>query len=109
MSAALTVAVVAVSMVAAWQFSEWQWLTLALTTPVIAWRAWPFHHTAVTNLRHGAATMDTLVSVGVLAWYGWSAYQVFAGAAHPHLYFDVAAVVTTFILAGRYFEGRAKR
>jgi Cu+-exporting ATPase len=96
-------------MVSAWQFTGWQWLALALTTPVVAWGAWPFHRAAVTNLRHGAATMDTLVSVGVLASFLWSAYQVLAGQPHHHLYLEVAAVVTTLILAGRYFEARAKK
>jgi Cu+-exporting ATPase len=108
-SAVLSGPVLAVSMVEAWQFSGWQWLALALTTPVVTWGAWPFHRAAVANLRHGAATMDTLVSVGVLASYLWSAYQVLAGQTHQHLYLEVAAVVTTFILAGRYFEARAKR
>ena len=107
-SAALSLPVLGVSMVSAWQFSGWQWLALALTTPVVAWGAWPFHRAAVANLRHGAATMDTLVSVGVLASYVWSAYQVLTGDAHHNLYLEVAAVVTTFILAGRYFEARAK-
>ncbi|MGH3637720.1 MAG: heavy metal translocating P-type ATPase, partial [Mycobacterium sp.] len=108
-SAVLSLPVLAVSMVSAWQFTGWQWLALALTTPVVAWGAWPFHRAAVTNLRHGAATMDTLVSVGVLASFLWSAYQVLAGDAHQHLYLEVAAVVTTLILAGRYFEARAKK
>ena len=107
-SAALTVPVVALSMVAAWQFGGWQWLALALSTPVVTWGAWPFHRATVANLRHGAATMDTLVSVGVLASYLWSAYQVLTGAAHHDLYLEVAAVVTTFLLAGRHFEARAK-
>ncbi|MDT5155272.1 MAG: P-type Cu+ transporter [Mycobacterium sp.] len=108
-SAVLSLPVLAVSMVSAWQFTGWQWLALALTTPVVAWGAWPFHRAAVTNLRHGAATMDTLVSVGVLASFLWSAYQVLAGQPHHHLYLEVAAVVTTLILAGRYFEARAKK
>ncbi|MDT5178277.1 MAG: P-type Cu+ transporter [Mycobacterium sp.] len=114
-SAALSLPVLAVSMIPAWRFDGWQWLALALTTPVVAWGAWPFHRAAVANLRHGAATMDTLVSVGVLASYLWSAYQVVAGGAHDahvaqhDLYLEVASVVTTFILAGRYFEARAKR
>jgi len=108
-SAVLSLPVLAVSMVEAWQFSGWQWLALVLTTPVVTWAAWPFHRAAVANLRHGAATMDTLVSVGVLVSYLWSAYQVLAGQTHQHLYLEVAAVVTTFILAGRYFEARAKR
>jgi P-type Cu+ transporter len=108
-SAALSLPVLAVSMISAWQFGGWQWVALALTTPVVTWGAWPFHRAAVTNLRHGAATMDTLVSVGVLASYLWSAAQVLTGERHQHLYLEVAAVVTTFILAGRYFEARAKR
>ncbi len=107
-SAALTVPVLAMSMIPAWQFTGWQWLALALATPVIAWGAWPFHWAAMANLRHGAATMDTLVSVGVLASYLWSAYRVFGGAAHQGLYLEVASIVTTFILAGRHFEARAK-
>jgi len=108
-SAALSFPVLAVSMVSAWQFGGWQWLALVLTTPVVSWGAWPFHRATVANLRHGAATMDTLVSVGVLASYLWSAYQVLSGETHQHLYLEVAAVVTTLILAGRYFEARAKR
>ncbi|BBZ29813.1 copper-translocating P-type ATPase [Mycolicibacterium madagascariense] len=108
-SVVLGVPVLALSMVPAWQFTGWQWLALALTTPVVAWGAWPFHRAAVANLRHGAATMDTLVSVGVLAAYLFSAYRVIAGGSAHELYLEVAAVVTTFILAGRYFEARAKR
>ena len=107
-SAALSVPVVVVSMVAAWQFAGWQWFALALATPVVTWGAWPFHRAAVTNLRHGATTMDTLVSIGVLASYLWSAQQVVAGDVHHQLYLEVASVVTTFILAGRHFETRAK-
>jgi Cu+-exporting ATPase len=111
-SAALAVPVVALSMVPAWQFHGWAWLALVLTTPVVAWGAWPFHRAAVTNLRHGAATMDTLVSIGVLAAYLWSVWVIVTSAilhAHPHPYLEVAAVVTTFILAGRFAEDRAKR
>ncbi|MCW2733622.1 MAG: heavy metal translocating P-type ATPase [Mycobacterium sp.] len=108
-SAVLSLPVLGVSMASAWQFTGWQWLALAMSTPVVTWGAWPFHRAAVANLRHGAATMDTLVSVGVLASYLWSAYQVIAGEAHHNLYLEVASVVTTFILAGRYFEARAKR
>ena len=112
-SAALSVPVVVVSMVAAWQFPGWQWFALALATPVVTWGAWPFHRAAVVNLRHGATTMDTLVSIGVLASYLWSAQQVVAGDMHHQLYLEVASVVTTFILAGqrlvtvRYAEPRA--
>jgi P-type Cu+ transporter len=107
-SAVLSVPVVIVSMVAAWQFPGWQWFALALATPVVTWGAWPFHRAAITNLRHGATTMDTLVSIGVLASYLWSAQQVVAGDVHHQLYLEVASVVTTFILAGRHFETRAK-
>jgi Cu+-exporting ATPase len=107
-SAALSLPVLALSMVAALQFSGWPWLALALTTPVVTWGAWPFHRAALVNLRHGAATMDTLVSIGVLASYLWSAIQVAVGQPHHDLYLEVAAVVTTLILAGRYFEARAK-
>ncbi|MCP9271051.1 heavy metal translocating P-type ATPase [Mycolicibacterium arenosum] len=104
----LSIPVVALSMVPAWQFHGWGWLALALTTPVVAWGAWPFHRAAAANLRHGAATMDTLVSIGVLAAYAWSVWDI-ATAAHPHPYLEVAAVVTTFILAGRFAEARAKK
>jgi len=102
------VPVVVVSMVTAWQFVGWQWFALALATPVVTWGAWPFHRAAIVNLRHGATTMDTLVSIGVLASYLWSAQQVVAGDVHHQLYLEVASVVTTFILAGRHFETRAK-
>jgi P-type Cu+ transporter len=130
-SAALAVPVVALSMIPALQFDYWQWLALALATPVVAWGAWPFHRAAWTNLRHGAATMDTLISVGVLAAFGWSLWALLfthagavgmrmsfdlwptvlpqAPAGEAHLYLEVAAAVTTFLLAGRYFEARAKR
>jgi Cu+-exporting ATPase len=125
-SAALTVPVVLLSMVPALQFDYWQWVALALATPVAAWGAWPFHRAAVANLRHRAATMDTLISVGVAAAYLWSVWALlFTHAGTPgmkmtlslianddggaHLYLEVAAAVTTFILAGRYFESRAKR
>ena len=111
-SLALTVPVVALSMIPAWQFHGWAWLALASTTPVVAWGAWPFHRAAAANLRHGAATMDTLVSIGVLAAYLWSAWVIVTSAVsgeRPHPYLEVAAVVTTFILAGRFAEDRAKR
>ena len=107
-SAVLSVPVVLVSMVPAWQFQGWAWLALALTTPIVAWGAWPFHRAAAANLRHGAATMDTLVSIGVLAAYLWSAWDVVT-SARPHPYLEVAAVVTTFILAGKFAEARAKK
>jgi P-type Cu+ transporter len=126
-STVLSVPVVALAMVPAWQFDYWQWLSLTLAAPVVVWGAWPFHRAAWTNLRHGAATMDTLVSVGVLAALGWSLYALFWGTAgtpgmtHPfeltvdrsegagNIYLEAAAGVTTFILAGRWLESRAKR
>jgi Cu+-exporting ATPase len=107
-SAGLSLPVLLLSMVPALQFSGWPWLALALTTPVVWWGAWPFHRATVTNLRHGAATMDTLISVGVLAAYTWSVWELVAGS-HHQLYLEVAAVVTTFVLAGRYLEARAKK
>jgi Cu+-exporting ATPase len=126
-SAALAVPVVLLSMVPALQFTYWQWISLALAAPVVAWGAWPFHRAAWTNLRHGAATMDTLVSIGTLAALGWSLYALLLGTAgvpgmtHPFtltvargdgagsIYLEVAAGVTVFILAGRYIEARSKR
>ncbi len=115
-SAVLAVPVVAFSMVMAWQFTGWQWLVLALTTPIVVWGGFPFHRAAVRSARHGASTMDTLVSLGTLAAYLWSAFTVVQQAlvrdgshAHGHLYFEVAAAVTVFLLAGRYAESRAKR
>jgi Cu+-exporting ATPase len=126
-SLALTVPVVALAMVPALQFEFWQWLSLTLAAPVVVWGAWPFHRAAWTNLRHGAATMDTLISLGVLAAFGWSLYALFrGGAGEPgmtmpftlvpsrgsgaeEIYLEVASAVTVFILAGRYFEARAKR
>ena len=125
-SAALTAPVLALAMVPPLQFDNWQWLSLTLAAPVVAWGAWPFHRTAWSNARHGAATMDTLISVGVLAAFGWSLYALFLGeagdpgmrmafdllpqrAAGAHeIYLEVAAAVTVFIFAGRYFEARAK-
>ena len=126
-SALLSVPILLMSMVPRLQFDNWQWLTLQLATPVVLWGAWPFHRAAWANLKHGAATMDTLVSLGVLAAWLWSLYALFfgeagtegmrmsftlvpeAGAGSSEIYFETAAVVTTFILAGRYFEARAKR
>ncbi|MBP2210103.1 Cu+-exporting ATPase [Rhodococcus ruber] len=125
-SAVLTVPVVLLSMIPALQFDNWQWLTLTLASPVVVWGALPFHRAAWTNARHGAATMDTLISVGVTAAYLWSLWALFfthagmtgmrmsfdllpTGDSEPHIYLEVAAAVTTFILAGRYFEARAKR
>ncbi|MEU7529940.1 heavy metal translocating P-type ATPase [Saccharothrix sp. NPDC042600] len=126
-SVALTVPVIVLAMVPAWQFDFWQWISLTLAAPVIVWGAWPFHRAAAVNLRHGAATMDTLVSMGTLAAFAWSVYALLWGTAgtpgmtHPFeltiqrtdgagsIYLEVAAGVTTFILAGRYFEARSKR
>ncbi len=124
-SAALALPVVVLSMVPVLQFTNWQWLAFTLAAPVVVWGAWPFHMAAWTNLRHGAATMDTLISVGVIAAFAWSVWALFfthAGmpgmkmpfelistSSEPHLYLEVAAAVTTFLLAGRYFEARAKR
>ncbi|MCV7345270.1 heavy metal translocating P-type ATPase [Mycolicibacterium rhodesiae] len=111
-SAVLAVPVVALSMVMAWQFSGWLWVVLALTTPIVFWGGYPFHKAALNSARHGASTMDTLVSLGTLAAYLWSLYAVVTGAAahgHGHVYFEVAAAVTVFLLAGRYAEAKAKR
>jgi Cu+-exporting ATPase len=126
-AAVLSVPVVLLAMVPAWQFEYWQWISLTLAAPVVTWAAWPFHRAAWTNLRHGAATMDTLVSMGTLAAFVWSLYALLFGSAgvpgmtHPfeltiertsgdaNIYLEVAAGVTTFILAGRYFEARSKR
>jgi P-type Cu+ transporter len=126
-SAALSLPVLLLSMIPALQFDAWQWLALQLATPVVLWGAWPFHRAAWAGLRHGAATMDTLVSLGVLVAWLWSVYALFlgdagtigmrmefqllpdAGATGDEIYLETAAVVTTFILAGRFFEARAKR
>ena len=126
-SLVLTVPVVAMAMVSALQVDYWQWISLGLATPVVLWGGWPFHRAAWTNLRHRATTMDTLISVGTLAAYGWSLYAMVFGTAgeigmrHPfeltvqrgeglsYIYFEAAAGVTTFILAGRYLESRSKR
>ena len=126
-TAALAVPVILLSMIPALQFDAWQWMSLTLAAPVVTWGAWPFHKAAWTNLRHAAATMDTLISVGVLAAFGWSLYALFLGdagviglshgfswtadrgAGASQIYLEVAAGVTMFILAGRYFEARAKR
>lgn len=124
-SAVLTVPIVLLAMVPAWQFSYWQWVSLVLATPVVVWGAWPFHRAAWINARHGSATMDTLISIGVSAAYLWSLWAlVFGDAGMPgmtmhfsllpsrsesaEIYFEVAAAVTVFILAGKYFEQRAK-
>ncbi|MFF9015051.1 heavy metal translocating P-type ATPase [Streptomyces sp. NPDC014870] len=127
-SAVLSAPVVLLAMVPALQFDNWQWLSLTLASPVVVWGGLPFHRAAWTNLRHGAATMDTLVSVGTLAAFGWSLWALFLGdagmpgmrhgfdltvdraaAGTSAIYLEVAAGVTTFILLGRYLEARAKR
>jgi Cu+-exporting ATPase len=127
-SVALAGPVVVLAMVPPLQFRLWQWLSLCLATPIVLWGAWPFHRAAITNARHGVATMDTLVSVGVTAAFSWSLYALFFGGAGeagmrmtfelsasrgsggpPDLYLEVASVLTAAILAGRYFEARAKR
>ncbi|AGZ45678.1 heavy metal translocating P-type ATPase [Actinoplanes friuliensis] len=124
-SAALSVPVIVLAMVPAWQFTYWQWLSLTLAAPVVVYGGWPFHRAAFVNLRHGAATMDTLVSIGTLAAFLWSLWALFLGDAgvpgmtHPFelragsqgdaLYLEAAAGVTAFLLAGRYAEARAKR
>ncbi|GAA3640966.1 heavy metal translocating P-type ATPase [Microbacterium awajiense] len=126
-SAALSVPVALMSMIPALQFEYWQWLALTLTAPVAVWGAWPFHRAAAINARHGAATMDTLISVGVTAAFGWSLYALFFGGAGVpgmtmtftligapqagghEIYLEVAALVTVFLLAGRYAEARARK
>ncbi|MET9733998.1 heavy metal translocating P-type ATPase [Streptomyces sp. NPDC006458] len=123
----LAVPVVAMAMIPALQFEYWQWLSLTLAAPVVTYAAWPFHRAAWTNARHGAATMDTLISVGTSAAFLWSLWALFFGTAgtpgmtHPfeltiartdgsgNIYLEAAAGVTAFILAGRYFEARSKR
>jgi Cu+-exporting ATPase len=96
------------AMVPALQFDGWTWVSLALATPVVFWCGWPFHRAAVLNARHLVATMDTLISIGTLAAWGWSTVVLVAGI-DEHTYFETAAVITTLILLGRYFEARAKR
>ncbi|MFI7418564.1 heavy metal translocating P-type ATPase [Nonomuraea sp. NPDC049684] len=126
-SVVLAVPVIAMAMIPPLQFTNWQWMSLVLTAPVVVYAGWPFHKAAWTNLRHGAATMDTLISVGTIAALGWSLWALFFGTAgtpgmtHPfaftiertdgsgNIYLEAAAGVTAFILAGRYFEARSKR
>ena len=126
-AAALSLPVIALSMVPAWQFTYWQWLSLVLAAPVVIWAAWPIHRATWVNLRHGAATMDTLITMGTFAALMWSVYALFFGTAGEpgmthafeltvrpsdgaaNIYLEVAAGVTTFILLGRYFEKRSKR
>ena len=100
--------VVIVSMFAALQFKNWQWLALTLSLPVVTWGAWPFHRAALMNARHRATTMDTLISIGVFASAAWSFWAIVWGNAGEHIYLEVAVAVTIFLLAGRYFEARAK-
>lgn len=107
-AAVLTVPVMALSMLAALRFDGWEWVVAALSAPVVAWAGWPFHRAALINLRHRAATMDTLVSVGSTAAWAWSAV-VLVGGLDGHLYFETGAVIVTLILAGKYVESRAKR
>jgi Cu+-exporting ATPase len=122
-SVAFTIPVVLLSMVMAWQFHNWQWWAMGLSAPVVTWGAWPFHKTAFRNAMHGSSTMDTLISVGVIAATAWSIWAVvwgeaIAAAGHSgmtmtqssssHVYFEVGATVTAFILVGRYLEMRAK-
>jgi Cu+-exporting ATPase len=126
-SLVLTATVVLMAMVPSLQFDNWQWLSLTLAAPVVVWGAFPFHKAAWTNARHGAATMDTLVSIGTLAAFGWSLWALFFGHAgmpgmrhafeltvsrtdgSSSIYLEAAAGVTTFILAGRYLEAKSKR
>lgn len=131
-SFALALPVVLISMIPRLQFDYWQWLCFALASPVVFWGAWPFHRATLKNLRHGAATMDTLISMGCLAAWLWSAWALFFGGAGlpfysmteslipqfdvglkytamPNIYLEVAAAVPVFILAGRWFEAKAKR
>ena len=124
--AVLTVPLVLITMVPGLQFDYWQWVALALTVPIVFWGGLPFHRSALRSARHGGTTMDTLISLGTLAAFFWSLYALVFGdagmigmtmtfewvpsrdGALDHLYFEVAGVVTTFLLAGRYFEERAK-
>ncbi len=126
-NALLTAPVLLLAMVPATQFPYWQWVAMALALPVATWGAWPFHRAALLNARHATATMDTLISLGVVVAYGWSLYALlFGGAGDPdmrmgftllaergdagaHLYMEVAAALTTFLTLGRWFEARAKQ
>ncbi len=130
-SVALAIPVVLLSMIANLEFKNWQWLALVLSAPVVTWGAWPFHRAALMNARHRATTMDTLISIGIFASTAWSIWAIvwgdavsmtYRGSAHTmsmnfksmsgdstHIYLEVAVAVTVFLLAGRYFEARAKR
>src|SRR5919201_549252 len=105
---ALTLPLAPLAMVPPLQFADWEWLALALATPVVLWSGLGFHRGALASARHGAATMDTLVSVGTLAAWLWSAGVLLAGL-HAHTYFEVGAVIVTLILLGRFLEARARR
>jgi P-type Cu+ transporter len=127
LSALLTIPVLALSMIPTLQFDNWQWLALQLATPVVVWGAWPFHRAAWANAKHATATMDTLISIGVLAAWLWSLYALFigdagmtgtkmpfelipeSGSGTDEIYLEIAAGVTVFILLGRYLEATAKR
>ena len=127
LAALLSVPALLLAMIPALQFDNFQWLSLNLVTPVVLWAAWPFHKAAWANLKHGAATMDTLICVGTLAAWLWSLYALFIGDAGMNdmrmafdvipkpgegadqIYLETAGIVTTFLLAGRYFEAKAKR
>jgi P-type Cu+ transporter len=127
LSAVLSVPALLMAMIPALQFDNFQWLSLNLVTPVVLWAAWPFHKAAWANAKHGAATMDTLISVGTLAAWLWSLYALFIGDAGMNdmrmafdvipesgeganqIYLETAGIVTTFLLAGRWFEAKAKR
>lgn len=109
----LTVAIVVLSMVPTVQFTHWEWVVGALTLPVVTWGAWPFHRAAAVNMLHGGTTMDTLVSLGITVSALWSWWVLLAGGdtgghGHPQIYFEGAAVITLFLLVGRYIEGRTK-
>src|SRR3954452_2266680 len=124
----LGIPVIAISMVPGLQFAGWEWVAFALSTPIILWSAWPFHRATLVNLRHGATTMDTLVSLGTIAAYVWSAVAVvfldagsgsmsggmswgavFGGAGDgPHVYFETASAIVALLLLGKYFEARAR-
>ena len=129
-SAFFSIPVVLISMIASLQFKNWQWFALVLSAPVVTWGAWPFHRAALMNARHRATTMDTLISIGVFASTAWSIWtivwgdaveHIYRGSSHEmsmtgmmksgdstHIYLEVAVAVTVFLLAGRYFEARAK-
>ena len=119
---ALSIPVVLISMISALQFDQWQWVAGGISLPIVTWGAWPFHRAALTNMRHGAASMDTLISIGVTAATAWSVWALVWGDAgdsemvgmaamsnaSSHVYFEVAASITAFILMGRFLETRAK-